>query len=209
MWHEHDHGRRTLLESELSGPEGPQSTRTPIRWSAVSTIGGIVLLADQIVKWVMTSWIGPDASSHRVEVFGRLFAFEYVENSGAAFGIFAGQPLLLAIGAVLATVLFIGLMRSTMRTHPLVPVAVGLVLGGAIGNLLDRMRLGYVVDFAAVGTFPRFNVADSAITIGLLLLAWMAFRDEHAADAATANPDLPDSSATVPSSPSMRNGTHA
>lgn len=167
-----------------------------------------MLLVDQVVKWAMTAWIGPDASHHRVEVLGRFVAFEYVENSGAAFGIFAGQPVLLAVGAVLATALFIGLMRTTLRAHPLVPIAVGLVLGGAIGNLLDRIRLGHVVDFVAVGTYPRFNVADSAITVGLILLAWMAFRDDTATEPESLAPELSESP-DISSSSSMRNGYHA
>ena len=137
-----------------------------------------MLLADQAVKWIISSWIGPDEVRHRVELIGTVLAFEYVQNTGAAFGILAGQPLLLAIFAVVATGLFIGMMRTSLRVHPLVPISVGLVLGGALGNLLDRIRLGYVVDFVAVGAFPRFNVADSAITIGLVLMAWSALRDD-------------------------------
>ncbi|MGC4106517.1 MAG: signal peptidase II [Thermomicrobiales bacterium] len=166
-------------------------------------------MADQVVKWVMSAWIGPDAAQHRVDLIGNFLAFEYVENSGAAFGILAGQPLLLAIFAVLAVVLFIGMMRSTLRTHPLVPIAVGMVLGGAIGNLLDRIRLGYVVDFVAVGTFPRFNVADSAITVGLVLLAWTALREDAAPGHADPVDHSPERDASDPSTPPMKNGSHA
>jgi signal peptidase II len=160
-----------------------------------------------MVKWVMTAWIGPDASAHRIDLIGSFLAFEYVQNSGAAFGILAGQPLLLAVFAVLASGLFIGMMRSTLRRHPLVPIAVGLVLGGALGNLLDRLRLGYVVDFIAVDRFPRFNVADSAITIGLLLMAWTALREEDSAESRAGAPDPCDTD--QPTSPTMRNGSHA
>lgn len=164
----------------------------------------------------MTAWIGPDAARHRVELIGSLLGFEYVQNTGAAFGILAGQPLLLAIFAVLASALFVAMMRTTLRAHPLVPIAVGLVLGGALGNLLDRIRLGYVVDFVAVGGFPRFNVADSAITIGLMLMAWTALREDESvraprhddADPEAAEAGTP-SSPTSPPSPTMRNGSHA
>ncbi|MGN6030307.1 MAG: signal peptidase II, partial [Thermomicrobiales bacterium] len=148
------------------------------------------------------------------DLIGGVLGFEYVQNAGAAFGILAGQPLLLAIFAVLATGLFLAMMRTTLRTHALVPIAVGLVLGGAIGNLLDRIRIGYVVDFVAVGSFPRFNVADSAITIGLVLMAWAALRedatmvpeaDHDPADTEPADPGNPPSSRPQ----SMRNGSHA
>lgn len=164
----------------------------------------------------MTAWIGPDAARHRVELIGSLLGFEYVQNTGAAFGILAGQPLLLAIFAVLASALFVAMMRTTLRTHPLVPIAVGLVLGGALGNLLDRIRLGYVVDFVAVGSFPRFNVADSAITIGLMLMAWTALREDESVRAPRhddADPEAAEAgtppSPTSPPSPTMRNGSHA
>jgi signal peptidase II len=172
-----------------------------------------VLLVDQVVKWGMTAWIGPDAARHRVDLVGGIVGFEYVQNTGAAFGILAGQPLLLAIFAVLATALFLGMMRTALRTHMLVPIAVGLVLGGAIGNLLDRIRMGYVVDFVAVGRFPRFNVADSAITIGLLLMAWAALR-EDAAMAPEPENDSTETEAAASTPPStnpqsMRNGSHA
>lgn len=168
----------------------------------------------------MTAWIGPEAAHHRVDVAGSILGFEYVQNTGAAFGILAGQPLLLAIFAVLASALFIAMMRTTLRTHPLVPIAVGLVLGGALGNLLDRIRLGYVVDFVAVGSFPRFNVADSAITVGLMLMAWTALREDVPTTDAPSDPanspsaDTP--AAASPAHPSssrqqstMRNGSHA
>lgn len=171
-----------------------------------------MLLADQAVKWAISAWIGPDAVRHRIDLIGSWIGLDYVQNSGAAFGILAGQPLLLAIAAVLASALFVGMMRTTLRTHPLVPVAVGLVLGGAIGNLLDRIRLGYVVDFVAVGTFPRFNIADSAITIGLILMAWTALHDDQSASSAPARPEVCEGSGppdTASSTPTMRNGTHA
>ncbi|MGC4189640.1 MAG: signal peptidase II [Thermomicrobiales bacterium] len=192
----------------MTEPTAPQ--RSAPRWSAISVIAGGVLLADQVVKWIVSAWIGVDATRHRVDLVGSIVAFEYIQNTGAAFGILAGQPMLLAVFAVLATALFIGMMRTTLRTHPLVPIAVGLVLGGAIGNLLDRIRLGYVVDFVAVGSYPRFNIADSAITIGLILMAWTALRDEKPAPADGRAPDDPETPGdTTPSTPTMRNGSHA
>lgn len=194
----------------LNAPEPTSPPRTGPRWSAISAIAGCVLLSDQVLKWAMTAWIGPDAPRHRIELAGNLLAFDYVENRGAAFGILAGQPFLLVLFAALAIALFAGMLRSTLRTHPLVPVAVGLVLGGAIGNVLDRIRIGYVVDFIAVGSFPRFNIADSAITIGLILLAWTAIRDEdlargHRPQDAEHDPGTTDRS----TSSTMRNGSNA
>ena len=134
---------------------------------------------DQSVKLAVTVWLGPNSAEQRWELAGRFLAFEYVENRGAAFGLFAGQTLFLALAAVAAAlILWTGLARTTARSK-VAAIGLGLVVGGALGNLIDRVRLGYVVDFFAVGIWPKFNVADSAITIGLILLGWYAL-DGHA-----------------------------
>ena len=97
----------------------------------------------------------------------------YVQNTGAAFGLFRGW----AVMFVAASVLIIGwIARQLLRPSAPWPRSVlwgyGLVLGGAVGNLLDRIRLGYVVDFLDLRVWPVFNVGDSAITIGVALLIW-------------------------------------
>lgn len=141
------------------------------RWLAFGVAVGTILL-DQTLKFAVTGWLGPDAVSHRWELAGSLLAFEYVENPGAAFGLLRGQTGLLILAALAATVLVVlGISRLTAASR-MVPVGFGFLLGGALGNLLDRVRLGYVVDFLAVGMWPKFNVADSAITVGLVLLGW-------------------------------------
>ncbi len=73
---------------------------------------------------------------------------------------------------------FLLAFRNQLPHSRLLQLGIGLIVGGAIGNLIDRLRLGYVVDFIAAGTWPKFNIADSAITIGLMLMAWTVFRDE-------------------------------
>ena len=103
---------------------------------------------------------------------GDWLALEYAENRGAAFGLFgdSGSALAIASLAIIA-----GLLWQYFRAEqpPLwQSVAVGAILGGAIGNFLDRVRLGYVVDFISVGMWPNFNVADSAISIGVIVLVW-------------------------------------
>jgi signal peptidase II len=145
--------------------------------TVVAVLAG-VLAADQVVKRLVVDWLGPEAATHRQDVIGSWLAFEYVENTGAAFGILAGRTWLLSVAAVLIVSWFVWAYGRSLPGFWMMQVAVGLVLGGAIGNLVDRIRLGYVVDFIAVGTWPRFNVADSAITIGLVLLFISAFREE-------------------------------
>lgn len=139
----------------------------------------ILIVLDQLLKLIMVAWIGPDAARHRVEVLGSVFAFEYVENTGAAFGIMTS-----ATGALAAVSLLIAgggllMLWREHREHPLAAAAIALVVGGAIGNVIDRIFRGYVVDFVAVGEFPRFNLADSAITVGVLLLFVAMVRDDR------------------------------
>lgn len=135
-----------------------------------------ILAIDQVTKAVMVDWIGPGSSDRRVDMIGTWIAFEYVQNTGAAFGILRGQTWLLSVLAMLVASGFVAMFWSHLPQDRLLRFSVALVLGGAIGNLVDRVRLGYVVDFMAVGAWPRFNVADSAITIGLVLLAWTVLR---------------------------------
>ncbi|MGB3304866.1 MAG: signal peptidase II [Thermomicrobiales bacterium] len=144
------------------------------RWWLAWVIAAIVLVLDQVTKAVIVDWLGRSASTHRWELVGRWGALEYVENTGAAFGILAGQPVLLSALAIVVTFAFLVMMRDEAGHNMLLLAAVGCVVGGSLGNLLDRMRLGYVVDYIAVGIWPKFNVADSAIFVGLALMAWTA-----------------------------------
>jgi signal peptidase II len=137
---------------------------------------------DQVAKAIVVEWLGPGQVPHRWEFAGRLVAFEYVENRGAAFGILAGQTWLLSVLALVVAAGFIAFCWNELPTSALLRISIGLVLGGGFGNLLDRLRLGYVVDFIAVGNWPKFNLADSAITIGLILLAFGALRDNSTSE---------------------------
>jgi signal peptidase II len=137
-------------------------------WLVAAIVVGVVVL-DQLTK----TWAVHDLADGSVELFGDV-AFRLSRNSGGAFSLFQGfTPLL----AVLALVLALVLVRALRQTQdPLVLVALALILGGAIGNLIDRLvrspsfLRGEVVDFVDVGRFPVFNLADSAITIGAVLL---------------------------------------
>ena len=127
-----------------------------------------ILMADQVTKWLVVLTMNPGQS---IPDSG-LVRITYVTNTGSAFGFFPNQTIFL----VLASFVGIGVLLVFYRTHPinntLLHASLGLQLGGAIGNLVDRIRLGYVVDFIDVGTWPVFNVADSAIVVGLIGLLW-------------------------------------
>ncbi len=115
-----------------------------------------------------------------------LLHLTYVRNEGAAFGLFPGrQPVFIVTSAL---VLFV-IAAFWRRTHPVqwpVVIALGLVTAGAVGNLIDRVVLGYVTDFFEFGfiEFPVFNVADSCIVIGVaILMFWILFGPEEAEEA--------------------------
>ncbi|CAA9540812.1 MAG: Lipoprotein signal peptidase [uncultured Thermomicrobiales bacterium] len=150
-----------------------QRAATPARRIGVPfAVAAAVVVLDQAIKAAVASALGPDQPDHRVEVLGRLLALEYVQNTGAAFGTLRGQGVLLSAMALLTVGALVAYYRTLVApSHPMV-FALGLLLGGAAGNLVDRLRLGYVVDFVAVGVWPKFNLADAAITVGVVLLGW-------------------------------------
>ncbi len=136
----------------------------------------LVLVLDVWTKWLVATHI----SLHEtISLVPNLFEIVHVRNTGAAFGIGANSdsqlvPLLLNAGALAVFFVVVVYAIRTAVTDRVLQVGLHLILGGAIGNLLDRFRLGYVVDFLDVYIrdhhWPAFNVADSAICIGIALL---------------------------------------
>ncbi|HYI17043.1 MAG TPA: signal peptidase II [Thermomicrobiales bacterium] len=141
------------------------------------------LLLDQLSKRIVLETIGPDGSRDAVEIIPGVLQFRFVRNTGSAFGMFQGNSDILKVLAIVAVVgLFVYYARTASRDW-IISLALGLQLGGALGNIVDRFRHGYVVDFIDFPRFPTFNVADSAITVGVILLMYaMLFRDSQLHD---------------------------
>lgn len=123
---------------------------------------------DQLIKWIIRNnlalgdvWPG----DWPVKIV-------HITNSGAAFGIFQGAGPLLVVTSVIGMAAILIYLFNPGFAHPVMRVGLALMLGGAVGNLIDRVYAGEVVDFIKFPHFPAFNVADSAITIGVLLLIW-------------------------------------
>ena len=113
---------------------------------------------------------------HSVPVIPSILHLTHVQNTGAAFGLFQGYPQTFAVLAVVVAVwVVVELTRKRPRPWP-ADTGLLLILGGSLGNLIDRLRFGYVIDFIDVRVWPVFNIADSAITIGVGLLLWQVFR---------------------------------
>lgn len=130
------------------------------------------MAADQATKWLALEVLSRVPT---VPVLPGLFHLTFVLNSGVAFGFFQGHGLWITLG----TLVILGvLFRATLRPAPgkWVPVCLGLILGGAVGNLIDRLRFGSVVDFLDFRIWPVFNLADSCITVGAALLAVSLWR---------------------------------
>ena len=156
----------------------------------------LVILADQATK----AWMNHVLAGGTIHVMPGL-AWELAHNNGGAFGSLEGGNGKLIVAALFA----IGLILYWVRQvdSPMMAAALGLLLGGAIGNLIDRIRLGHVIDFIAIQRdghtiFPNFNVADSAITVGACLLAYSWYRLEQRRAVQPETPSLSSSSTSSP-----------
>ena len=132
----------------------------------------LIVIADQLSK----EWIRTYAEEQLIFDAG-FFRIIHTHNTGAAFGLFPDQvfPLIIVsfIGvAVLLLYAFLLYRRFPLLDNRLTWVGLGLVLGGTIGNLIDRLRLGYVTDFIDFGFWPAFNLADSAVVVGVIIFAY-------------------------------------
>jgi signal peptidase II len=157
----------------------PAARRTPTRagrWFVFGSLAVAVVIVDQATKAVVTSALVPGQS---VSVVGDLLRIVFGQNTGALFGLFQDNALMFGVVSI-AVVGLIVAYHARAGASPYLTVALGLLLGGALGNMIDRLRLGYVVDFvdAGIGTvrFYTFNVADSAISLSILLLIIAAIR---------------------------------
>jgi len=155
---------------------------------ALVVAGTAVLLyaADQASKLLVVAALRL-GESHAV--IGDLVRIWYVQNTGAAFSLFPGAIWLFLPVTVLALVMIAYFFRAFRDRGPWIHVILGIILAGTLGNLTDRLRLGYVVDFVSVGIgearFPTFNVADSAVVVGIgLLVLYLTFTDPRRETAA-------------------------
>jgi signal peptidase II len=129
-------------------------------------VAGAAVVADQLTKQVVGRTLGLGES---VDIVGP-FSIHHVQNSGIAFGLFGSRTsIVIAVTAIAVGAMLFFFARSGRR-HPVLPVALGLVLGGSIANLIDRVRLGHVTDFLDLDAWPAFNLADTFIVVGVAIL---------------------------------------
>jgi signal peptidase II len=136
------------------------------QWLALLVVAGAAIVADQITKQVVgrTLMLGDS-----VDIVGP-FSIHHVQNSGIAFGLFASRTMPVIAVTAIAVGLMLWFFARSGRRHAVLPVALGLVVGGSIANLIDRVRLGHVTDFLDLVAWPAFNLADTFIVVGVAIL---------------------------------------
>jgi signal peptidase II len=136
------------------------------QWAGLAAVALAAVLADQVTKHIVTRTLSLDDSVH---VAGPL-SIHHVQNSGIAFGLFASATAVVTIVTSVAVVWMLVFFARSGSRHPVLPASLGLLIGGSVSNLVDRIRLHHVTDFVDVRWWPAFNLADSFIVIGVVIL---------------------------------------
>jgi signal peptidase II len=137
-----------------------------VQWAALSTVALAAIVGDQLTKQVVRTHLEIDES---LKVIGPL-SIHRVQNSGIAFGLFSSATAIVTVLTGIAVGWMLVFFARSGARHPVLPAALGLLIGGSISNLIDRVRLGHVTDFIDFGWWPAFNLADSFIVIGVAVL---------------------------------------
>jgi signal peptidase II len=152
---------------------------------ALGLTAAAVLVLDQATKALVVASL---ELGDRVELVGDLLILWHVRNTGAAFSLFEGGQLFFMLVTVLALGMLVYFQRALRGRGPLLHVVLGLVLGGTLGNLIDRLRQGYVTDFVSMGIgdlrWPTYNVADASLVVGIVaLVGYLTFLDRPRSEA--------------------------
>ena len=142
---------------------------------ALIGLSSLVIIIDQATKYWIQSRMAYGESS---PVIREVFHITYILNPGAAFGILENKTWFFIAVALILLVGVAYLYPRLPANQPIVKLGAGLLVGGAIGNLIDRVRIGYVVDFFDFRIWPIFNVADIAICVGVGLIIWSILKTE-------------------------------
>ena len=151
-------------------------------WERIFLVGSalLVFVADQASKALVLRYLPLGRSWNPIPFLRRWVSITHVVNSGAAFGLFPDHGTLFVVIAVVVVAAIVTYYRYLPTDRWLVRTSLGLQLGGALGNLLDRLHYGHVVDFIDFKVWPVFNLADSAIVVGVAILAFYLLREREA-----------------------------
>jgi signal peptidase II len=147
-----------------------------LQWLGLALVALAALGADQLTKRIVSDHLALDEHVH---VLGP-FSIHHVQNSGIAFGLFSSATFVVIVLTALAVGWMLLFFARSGSRHPVLPAALGLVIGGSLSNLIDRVRMGHVTDFLDFRYWPAFNLADSFIVIGVVILfATLLFTDRQ------------------------------
>lgn len=170
---------------------------------AMVGVGLLVVILDQLTKHWIVSFFSSKPEGYVVPILGPILSLTYVQNNGVAFSLLEGQTVMFLFIALAIGVISYLYWRSRETGSLLLKITFGLVLGGAVGNLIDRFSHAYVVDFIhfqipGIFDFAVFNVADSAISVGVVLLAYLIWRMGVAGERAASSRVTPTEPAETP-----------
>jgi len=131
---------------------------------SVTSISVILILLDQLSKYFAQKYI------ENYEIIKGVFSLEYAENKGIAFGLEVPQLLVVAGSIIIIPIIFLMIYKELSPNHWITEISSSLIIGGALGNVIDRILNGFVIDFISVWKWPNFNLADTFIVAGILLI---------------------------------------
>ena len=158
-------GSSTDGRAPISVVERPVSAG-PFHWLGLVSVAFAALVADQVTKQLVVSQLALGDSVH---VAGPLY-IHHVKNPGIAFGLFSNWAAAVTALTAVAIAWMLAYFAKAGARHPILPVALGLLVGGSAANLVDRLRLGHVTDFLDLRFWPAFNLADTFIVVGVAIL---------------------------------------
>lgn len=157
-----------------------------------AVIAAVVIILDQLSKaWILSIW--PQPYTGEIPIIQDWLELTYIQNTGVAFGLFSGVPQLFTFTSLLIVAVAIHFyLKHVPEDHGWLALSLGLIVGGAIGNVIDRVRFGYVVDFIKTfdGRFPIFNIADSSIVVGVFVMAIFLAQSEDRSHAQRVAPTI-------------------
>jgi signal peptidase II len=183
--------RNLALQNDKSN-KNPLTNRL-IRLMALLAIGATIFIADQVTKTLVAQNLALYESWEPIPTIGRIFKITHILNTGAAFGLFPQGGNFFMIVAIIVAFAIVYYVSFYPAMPGLVQTSLGLQLGGAVGNLWDRIQHGSVIDFVDIGFWPIFNIADISIVLGVLILAfwlWQEEEKEQKAAASSVHPHL-------------------
>ncbi len=139
----------------------------------------VVVVLDRVTKYLVVSNLALYEAWVPIPALARAFTVHHVTNTGAAFGLFQDANLFFIVVSIVVSLAIVVYHRYIPDGTWLVRLSLGLQLGGALGNLVDRLTVGHVIDFLDFQVWPVFNVADSSIVCGAILLALLILREER------------------------------